>query len=196
MCLLIQQPKNREVSREKLKTAFDNNPDGAGFSYAHNGRVHVEKFRKFKPFYKRYKKAVSVVGKTSDFIVHFRLTTHGTNKGTFNVHPFRVNDELAFAHNGVINGVGTSKKLSDTRLFNKKVLQNLPSGFITNSVVQTLLGEFIGHSKLGFVDGSGNSFLVNEKLGHYDEEGVWFSNESYIEDDWSCYGYGGAYFPR
>ena len=76
MCLLIRQPKNKVVSDEKLQISYENNDDGAGFSYARNGKVYVEKFRDFGKFLTNYKLAVERFGKTSDFVVHFRLQTH------------------------------------------------------------------------------------------------------------------------
>ena len=64
----------------------------------------------------------------------------------------------------------------------------MPSGFINNAIIRGLLGEYIGNSKLVFLDNTGASFIVNKKLGHRDEYGVWFSNESYECD---LYAYGG-----
>ena len=200
MCLLISQPKNKSVSEEHLKTAYENNNDGAGFCYADNGRIIINKFRSFKKFYNQYETATKKHGATSDFIIHFRMSTHGTNKGVENVHPFKVNNELAFAHNGIISGVGDSKRLSDTQLFNKKVLKNLPNDFIKNSIIQVLIGDWIGNSKLVFLDNAGESFIVNKSMGHRDELGVWFSNESYECDLYAMnYGYnyyGGFHKPK
>ena len=188
MCLLIQQPKNKSVSKEKLFNAYENNDDGAGFCYSDNGRIVINKFRSFKKFYKHYNRAIKTHGVNSDFIIHFRMSTHGTNNGTFNVHPFKINNKLAFAHNGIISGGGDSKKLTDTQLFNKRVLKNLPNNFIKNNIVQTLLGDYIGNSKLVFLDNAGESFIVNKEMGHRDKSGVWFSNDSYECNYGYCYG--------
>ena len=182
MCLLITQTNNKVISKEKLQNADINNPDGMGFTYSNGTELIVEKFRDFEKFYPRYKKALKMHGKNSHFLIHFRLSTHGVHKGLFNVHPFKVNNRLVFAHNGVIN-VKDDKKRSDTRVFNDTILKQLPKNFLSNKATRELLGKFVSGSKLAFLDVSGKSTIINENKGEW-VKGVWFSNESY-----ECYSY-------
>ncbi len=184
MCLLINQSKGAKVSREKLQTAYEYNNDGVGYSYAFSGQLHIRKFRDFKEFYSHYKQDVKTFGQDSDFIIHFRLSTHGLSKGVFNVHPFKVSDNIVFAHNGVINKVEDDKKLSDTQVFNEKILKELPSDFISNKYFIDMIADFIGfNNKLVFLNSRGDSVIINENAGH-NIKGVWYSNKSY--EDYSC----------
>jgi glutamine amidotransferase len=188
MCLLINQEKGSVISDQNLRRAYDSNDDGAGYCFSKDGKIQVKKYRSFKKFLKAYKSDVKSYGKTSGFIVHFRITTHGTTEGTFNVHPFKVNKNLYFAHNGVIGNVRNDEKYSDTQIFNFEYLQKLPEGFIKNKAIQELISKYIGHSKLVFLNERGESTIINENLGHWDG-GIWYSNSSYQEE----YGYYGGY---
>ena len=179
MCLLINQEKGSEISKEYLQNGYDNNDDGAGYCYLNeNGRIEIKKYRSFKKFYKAYSKDVKKYNKTSNFIVHFRIGTHGQDEGTINVHPFKVRKGLVFAHNGTISKAPIDDILSDTQMFNKEVLQNLPQDFVYNKGMQTLISEYIGHSKLVFLDDNGDTIIINEHMGEW-EGGVWYSNSSY-----------------
>ena len=177
MCLLILKKKDGHIKKESLKTAFNGNRDGVGFSFVRDGGIVTKKFRKFSKFFRQYESDV-LHNPNSNFIVHFRLSTHGTNSGTFNVHPFKVSDDLVFAHNGIINNVEYDKKLSDTQVFNRDILQGLPTDFLSYKATRSLIGQFIGHSKLVFLNSKNEFSIINENLGHWDK-GVWYSNNSY-----------------
>ena len=190
MCLLILQQKDAKIKDDSLKNAFDYNPDGVGYSFISINQMVTKKYRKYDKFLKAYKTDVSMYGSKSPFLLHFRMTTHGTNKGTFNVHPFKVRDGLMFAHNGIINDVDTDKKLSDTQVFNREYLQNLDRKFLKDDTIVNLLESFIGTSKLAFLDVKGTYKILNESLGHWKDK-VWYSNNSYEDRSYGySYGYG------
>lgn len=192
MCLLILKKKDGHIKKESLQTAFNGNRDGVGFSFVRDGKLTTKKFRKFSKFFKQYESDV-LHNSDSNFIVHFRLSTHGTSEGTFNVHPFKVSDDLVFAHNGMINNVEDDKKLSDTQVFNRDILQDLPTDFLSYKATRKLIGDFIGHSKLVFLNSQNDFTIINESLGHWNNN-VWYSNNSYkssgdaVACGWS-YGY-------
>ena len=177
MCLLILKKKDGHIKKESLQTAFNGNRDGVGYSFVRDGGIVTKKFRKFSKFFKQYE-SDTLHNSESNFIVHFRLSTHGTNDGTFNVHPFKVSNDLVFAHNGMINKVRADKKLSDTQVFNEDILQGLPTDFLSYKATRDLIGEFIGHSKLVFLNSSNDFTIINEDLGHWADD-VWYSNNSY-----------------
>jgi hypothetical protein len=44
MCIIVYKPKGIELPKEDiLKNCFDNNADGAGYMYAHKGKVLIHK---------------------------------------------------------------------------------------------------------------------------------------------------------
>ena len=178
MCLLILQKEEAKIKEKHLKNAYDNNSDGVGYSCIIGKKIVTKKFRKYKKFLTNYNYDINSYGSKSPFLLHFRLATHGTNKGTTNVHPFKVREGLMFAHNGIISDVDKDKELSDTQVFNRDILQNLPKSFLIETALIKLIEGFIGTSKLAFLNADGSYKILNEDLGSWDG-GVWYSNNSY-----------------
>jgi len=176
MCIAIYKPEDVTISKASLERCFDANPDGAGFMFAEDNKLHIHKgYFKFKSFYKAYKEH-----ETKQALVHFRIKTHGKTDKT-NCHPFLVNDGLGFIHNGIISGYGDDK-LSDTIQFNnailKKIVKKHGSMGLFDDPMQELIENVIGYSKLVFLDKKGNFNIMNEDKGHWYNK-VWYSNDSY-----------------
>jgi glutamine amidotransferase len=176
MCIAIYKPEGKVLSKATLQECYSSNPDGAGFMYAHNKRLHIEKgFFSFDSFYKAYKQH-----ETKQAVIHFRIKTHG-KIDTTNCHPFAVNTTLGFVHNGIINGFGDANH-SDTIGFNHGILQPLVNkwgnlALFQDPIIDLIEGR-IGYSKLVFLDRHGNHKIMNEGKGVWDD-GVWYSNNSY-----------------
>lgn len=176
MCIAILNKKNVTLKRDLLETCWDNNRDGAGLAYPNEGKMTVFKeLKSFDRFYDKYKSIRSTY--KGNMLLHFRIATHGA-VAEENCHPFLVNEQMAFIHNGIISNVGASKDKSDTICFNEKVLQLLPPNFVDNAGMRLLIEEFIGNSKLVFLDVEGNYTIYNESKGEWNNE-CWFSNQSY-----------------
>lgn len=174
MCIAIFKPQGKIIDKERLKNCWDSNDDGAGFMYAENGVLYVKKgFMRFDDFYEEY-----VQHENNSVVLHFRIATAG-GVNPENTHPFQVNDNLAFVHNGVIREVPDVKGLSDTAVFNKEILQTLPPDFLESDAMRKLIVSFIGMtSKLIFLDNLGRGFIFNPQLGEM-SDGVWYSNDTY-----------------
>ena len=43
MCIAIYKPSDKILSQETLNECYDSNPDGAGFMYAQDKKLHIEK---------------------------------------------------------------------------------------------------------------------------------------------------------
>lgn len=199
MCIAIYTPAGKVLPRTTLETCFENNDDGCGFAYINTShtevkKIFVKKTLDFEIFYRQYQRATRV-NPDSPFLIHFRIKTHGTISKE-NCHPFMVQDDLVFIHNGMISGVGYDKEKSDTRLFNEKILQQLPEGWQFNEAVQTLIEDFINASKLVTMDVEGDIQIFNEQKGNW-VDGCWYSNTSYkprstYVNSWKGKGKGGA----
>lgn len=176
MCIAIYKPKDKVLSLATLKECYTSNPDGAGFMYAENKKLHIEKgFFSFQSFYDAFKKH-----ETKQAVIHFRIKTHG-KIDTTNCHPFAVNNAIGFVHNGIISGFGDANH-SDTIGFNQSILQPLVSkwgnlALFQDPIIDLIEGR-IGYSKLVFLDRHGNHKIMNEHKGTWDD-GVWYSNDSY-----------------
>lgn len=144
-------------------------------------KLHVVK--EMKDCEKLYKKYVAANKKypNATFVIHFRISNRGVISRE-NCHPFKVSNKLGFVHNGTIHPMGTDDRYSDTNMFNKHILRKMPQvdiEYLDNPAIQTVLGEFVGHSKLVFLDNEGNATIINEQKGKWEDDGIWYSNDSH-----------------
>ena len=177
MCIISYVPKDKKIDDATITNMFDANPDGAGILYVENEVLKTYKtFDLFKiiNMYHYIKDTLD-----TDMILHFRIGTHG-GKTFDNIHPFLVNEDLGFVHNGIITSVPIDTTKSDTRMFNELILQELPDNFVFNEAMKELISGYIGNSKLAFMDTWQNVVIINEQKGSWDE-GVWYSNDSYLD---------------
>jgi hypothetical protein len=187
MCIAILNPSDVTLEKSVLKNCWSNNKDGAGMLYLVNGVLTIHKeMKNFDSFYKHYL-GVRDKHKDSQVVIHFRISTHGKVDLT-NCHPFIVNDDWGFVHNGIISAAPTSKDYSDTYMFNREVLQKLPKDWMFNEGIYELVLDYIGSSKLLFLNTSNEAYIVNEEMGLWDL-GCWFSNRTYKPS--SYYDFGG-----
>ena len=181
MCIAIANLQSQPLSQEQIENCWSNNGDGAGILYKEGGRLKIYKnLKSVKKFYKKYTKVIE----QSNCLIHFRISTAG-GVNTKNCHPFFVDKDLGFIHNGVISGWGNKVDgQSDTYSYNKEVLGKLPKGFQKNDAICELIGSDIGTgSKFAFMDKTGEFTIIgaNRYRAHYGENGNWYSNDSYKE---------------
>lgn len=177
MCVIIKKPAGAHLGLDILKACWNANKDGAGIAWAKEGKVFVAKG------FMEWDKFATYIGHDSDWddmavLYHFRIKTQGTESEE-NTHPFEViPGRLVFAHNGHIKDMESSKhpELSDTAVFNRYVLKQLPQNFLNNTGIQQLIFGTIGSSKLAFLDADGMFTVFNHSMGSEEENGIWFSN--------------------
>ena len=181
MCIAIYKPVGVDISDEVLKNCFDNNDDGCGFAYvntSHTGKrkIKIKKTLDYDIFLRQYKRALKA-DPNSPFLIHFRIKSAGPiNKE--NCHPFKIDNEHAFIHNGTISGVGKDKDLSDTILFNQKIFQKLEGDWVSNEAIKMLIEDMITFSKMVVLTLDGDVQIYNEGKGNW-KDGAWYSNTSY-----------------
>jgi hypothetical protein len=178
MCIAILNIKNT-IKREYIFNSYENNYHGAGFAYSDGSKLNVYKTDKgATAFYKAYKAARK---KNPDvpFLLHFRISTHGTITKD-NLHPFVINDKVAFIHNGMVDLKGHTyhDHRSDTRFLCEEFLAKLPDGWQHSEGVHNFLEEIGGWSKFVMLDVDHNWSIVNEHDGHWYQDN-WYSNTSY-----------------
>ena len=176
MCIICVKPEGMELQDEVLQTMWDSNSHGAGLMYAKDGQLTVKKgLMTFEEFLAAYKPI-----EQNKLVLHFRIRTHGEKDASM-THPFEVDNNLAFVHNGVISGMGNQTH-SDTWEFNEKIVKTLRasvSNFLQIDPIIDLISSKIGASKLVFMDNQGNTSIINEKYGEQSSDGIWFSNGSW-----------------
>ncbi len=195
MCLLTFIPEYTQPDIDLLATGALNNPDGFGYAI-HTGRniIHNSGLK----FIQIADEFLSLRDKyQGPALFHSRITTHG---GTTveNCHPFQVGrDELTVvAHNGMLPIAAKNGK-SDTRIFAEEMFPAWGGASTLNSKkMRKKLAKFASGSKLVFLSANPdvqNDFtIINERDGHWDSNGVWWSNNSYKYERYTYSG-GGMY---
>lgn len=177
MCIIIYSP-NGAIPRSHMERGLVTNPHGWGFMYPEKGKLRIWRGMTPREFWENWKHPRP---KGAPVVWHARITSHGETN-LENCHPFHVpgHGPLAVAHNGVIrHHADKQSPLSDTRLFIRDVLSQLPRGFLNEDAICRLIEAYIGYSKLVFMDGRGDVTILNEDLGHW-RKGRWYSNCSYL----------------
>lgn len=181
MCLAALRLPGGQFTKQQADNAWNNNPDGAGFGYALNGKIFVRRLMKFEPFWEELEAAQLGDARNVPIMIHFRWATHG-EESKQNVHPFYVHPNLIMCHNGIINISSKreeDKTRSDTNIFVRSILASLPHNFWRNWATMWLIESAIGSDKMIFLHSSGQYVIANEKNGDWNKEGtIWFSNNS------------------
>lgn len=185
-------------SDEILKQCWDSNPDGGGFMFAKDGKVHIRKgFMKFKKMMEALAELPDDI-KNGCMILHFRIGTHGAVSKEC-THPFPVCDsyeqmrltesvcDVGMAHNGVISfaasqsGVTSGGQVSDSMWFAK----NVANGYMElielddDYKVSPLMSAAIGYNKFAFLRGDGYAWTVGDWGTIGKDLPVWYSNTSW-----------------
>ena len=203
MCVVAIKNKGVEFPNdESVKAMWDTNSDGAGFMYALDNKVFIEKgFMKLTDFNgavallekKLRKRDMSI--NDLPMVLHFRITTHGGTSPQM-THPFPISAQeknlkaldltcdLGLVHNGIITSVPTQVGLSDTASYIANVLTplaNLKTDFYKIKEGKAIMESTIGASKFAFLDKDGNIETIGDfKYGtKHNTNTILFSNLSH-----------------
>jgi hypothetical protein len=185
MCIAILNTKKAgRLPKNQIKNSWDNNDMGAGLLWSKDNKLNVFKTYEYDEYIEKYNE-VRDDKSIGNIVLHFRIATSGYN-GEHNLHPFLTNNDLGFVHNGVIRGLG-NKSFSDTYQFND-MLKKFSHNFVSCEMTKYFISEYIGYSKLIFLDNKDRYTIINEELGKW-SSGNWYSNDSYKQyNDFSYYG--------
>lgn len=186
MCMLCVITPGVTPSRDKLENSALNNPDGFGFAIAipEENRIHVETTMNPDTSINRFLEMRAMYPDTYA-MWHARLATHGLTN-IDNCHPFRVGGDslTVLAHNGILPVLmEKSDKRSDTRIFAEDVLPAMGGVHaLDNEQMFNVMEEFCSGSKVCILTldpkAKYSCYVINEKSGNFDSDGVWWSNDS------------------
>lgn len=184
MCLLMVAKPNAMPKDDDLVCACVNNPDGFGYA-VHTGKSiitgrgmnHDDVIDRFLSVREKHMNGWAMF--------HARFTTHGETMKD-NCHPFRVggSPNTILAHNGILSNVKipTGDKRSDTRVFAEDLLPKRLN-ILDSKRKFKKLEKWVGGSKIAVFSTDKRLqkavYIINEKLGHWDDDGLWWSNSSY-----------------
>lgn len=179
MCLAILKPAKVVISEETLRNGWIGNSDGAGYAFAHGGKLVTRKgFEKLTDFLEAINKDFKKY-KNSPFAIHFRIRSMG-EKSPENTHPFSIAGDVgALIHNGTLDGSGANwnQGPSDTSIFSKEFGDLLTYEFVKTN--KEAINTAIGNSnKMALLYADGSYHILNETHGHWKDD-AWYSNRSY-----------------
>ncbi|NDB60398.1 hypothetical protein EB001_18400 [bacterium] len=190
MCLLVVSSPNSTPRKKDLECASCNNPHGFGYAVIAGNKIITGKGMSAKKVIKEFL-AVRKQYPDSYAMYHARFATHGV-KNDDNCHPFKIgNSDLSYlAHNGILPvHIEPNDKRSDTRIFADDILPSM--GGITaldNPNLYGMIEGWASGSKIAVFTLDPNAqydcYIINEDLGHWDNAGNWWSNDSYKPSKW------------
>ena len=185
MCLLVVCKPNAIPKREQLTEGACSNPHGYGFAMVIDGKIFRYRTMSAR---KAVSKFIHMRQQYPDSyaIWHARYATHGV-KNQDNCHPFIVGGDAdtVLAHNGVLDTfIDKGDKRSDTRVFAEDILPKLGGvRALDDANLYRLVQGWASGSKIAVLTTNPQAeyqlYLINERLGHWDDDGVWWSNNSY-----------------
>ena len=199
MCLLVVCSPDSTPKKKDLECASCNNPHGFGFAVIAGDKIITGRSMSSKKLIREFL-AVRKEYPNGWAMFHARFATHGV-KNEENCHPFKVpsNPDTYLAHNGVLDiKISAGDKRSDTRIFAEDTLPSmggvtaLDDDHVWNMVSKWSLGSKIVVLTLDPA-AKEQCYIVNEDAGHWDNEGMWWSNNTYkpstytASTSWSSY---------
>lgn len=193
MCLLVVSSPNSTPRKKDLQNASCNNPHGFGYAVLAGDKIITGKGMNSKKIIKEFLE-VRKKYPNSYAMYHARFATHGV-KNDDNCHPFKVggSDLTYLAHNGILDvHIEPTDKRSDTRIFAEDILPSM--GGITaldNPNLYGIIEKWSSGNKIAVFTLDPNAqydcYIINEDLGHWDNEGNWWSNDGYKANAYSKY---------
>jgi hypothetical protein len=199
MCLLVVCSPDSTPKKKDLECASCNNPHGFGFAVIAGDKIITGRSMSSKKLIREFL-AVRKEFPNSWAMFHARYATHGV-KNEENCHPFKVpsNPDTYLAHNGILDiKISAGDKRSDTRIFAEDTLPSmggvtaLDDDHVWNMVSKWSLGSKIVVFTLDPA-AKEQCYIINEDAGHWDNEGMWWSNNTYkpstytAASSWSSY---------
>ena len=190
MCIICVSPKRvRQPNVTTIRRMFQNNPDGAGYMVARDGKVIISKGFMNVDEYIEAIRAEHFTAK-DPVVYHFRISTQaGVNPQM--THPFPLSNRIehmkvldvecscGVAHNGVIRLTTDprNREYSDTALFIANYLSLIirEPGDLKDERVLKLIHRLAG-SKLAIMDADGYIATVGEYINL---KGLLFSNATF-----------------
>jgi hypothetical protein len=185
MCVIASIPAGKVIDDKTFKQMWDRNPDGGGIAYMTDAdKIEVFKSMDMEELLGQYKVIAKKHG-NHDMLIHMRIATHGS-VCMDNNHPFWIDPQTVFAHNGIMPQAfhpPAKSDLSDTRYFNQVYLQYVKPVAFDDDGFREQLGDVIGYNKLVILSTNKKlrkeSYIINERLGSW-EDGIWYSNTHHL----------------
>lgn len=195
MCIICCSPiGSPQPTDDQIRSMFANNPHGAGYMVARDGKVQISKgYMDIQDYlhavhYEHFTAADAVV-------YHFRISTQAGITRSM-THPFPLSKDIkdtqllecsadvGVAHNGIISLTSNSKerKYSDTAHFIAEYLTYMirDQSDLKDQQLLRSIRRLIGWSRLAIMDKTGYIATIGDWIA--EDDGLLFSNNTYHTD--------------
>jgi len=193
MCILVVADPGTIPTREELVMGSVSNPHGFGFAIVTNdGELVVNRSMEADALIDEFLE-LREANMEGTAIFHARYASQGSID-IDNCHPFYLGDDKqsVLAHNGNfcndLQPKGDDR--SDTRWFAEDVIPSL--GGITaldNPYLYEMISEWSGSNRVAFLtvnpEAEQELYLIGEELGSVDKDGVWWSNQYHLTNNYA-----------
>lgn len=200
MCIIAVKPSGVDMpSEEIIDTMWSHNYDGAGYMWADNNKVHINKgfmnLASLKESLRRFSKTHDV--KTTPVVLHFRIKTDGKINAE-QTHPFPITSnpdmltattcdtKLAVAHNGIIRNK-PKNGMSDTMEYIVDALAKfraIDKQFYKIDAYKDLIRNYTSWSRFAFLDNTGHIETIGDFI---EDNGILYSNSGYKKRTYTTY---------
>lgn len=187
MCIICASPAGvRQPTISQIRTMFRNNPHGAGYMYARDGKVIIHKgFMNINDLLESLKSECFTP--EDPVVYHFRISTQAGVDPTM-THPFPLSNQrevmkaldiqcgCGIAHNGIIRLTSdpNEKEYSDTAIFIADYMSRYllrPNDLHNEHFLKSI--EHIINSKMAILDASGYIATIG---AFHNDHGLLYSN--------------------
>ncbi len=195
MCVIIHKPKGINFSDEDIANAYRTNSHGFGLMYYDDKEKKIVAKKGLVDDIPTIQKIFHHL-KDKEVAFHFRIKTHGPTNGAM-CHPFQVlnktqhGHDMWMMHNGVIRKANPKENESDTYAFIRDSIRNILAAdpdLIYDPGLEEFIVDYIGHSKLVFLNDRGEFIRINSNMGG-DYKGCWVSNKVFVPYTRTNYSY-------
>lgn len=145
MCVLIYKPKGQKTpSRDTLEACCKANPHGFGYATMSGKFYKTMNSRDF------IRSVIDNIGVEDEAMIHCRLATHGS-QCVANCHPFASSEnEIIFAHNGILPITPEGDMTDSETAFRRLFLPILIVHTMFDEEFEKAVSSIIGSSKFVF----------------------------------------------
>ncbi|MEV0764139.1 hypothetical protein [Nocardia sp. NPDC050435] len=194
MCLLSFLKPGITPDLDALAIGAEANPHGHGYAILTDETILVGRGMDAATVLKEFAQ-VRRAHPGGPALFHSRFATHGI-RDIDNCHPFALGGDprTVLAHNGMLPANVTPAAgdwRSDTRVAAEDFLPTLPFGSLDSWQGREQLEKWLGGDKLIILTRDPAykhpAYIFNERHGHWDAEGRWYSNHSYLTPRYYSY---------
>lgn len=162
MCVIVFKSKGADFpSKKVIEACMKENPHGYAAAWNQDGRLMTFRTMDARAMLARYDEIRRLDPAVTAIVFHARIATHGS-KSLPNCHCWTDDaGTLAFAHNGVLDNVGSRGDMTDSETFFRDIFLPVRNA-CGMQLAMKVSSAVAGNSKFAFIDASGRIMTIGK----------------------------------